>query len=86
MTSPYEASPPDYIVIVDRRVNYVDVPLFGSPGYGADLMQWIQQNYRTQILIGHEPLLKNGAFGIKILKYSHGPSITGPEITTLSHR
>jgi hypothetical protein len=30
-------------------------------------MQWIQKNYQTEILFGNEPL-KNGSFGIKILK------------------
>lgn len=69
MTASYKISPPDYIVIVDRRVKYVDTSFFGSPGYGKDLMQWIQHNYQTEILIGHEPLKDRGGFGIKILKH-----------------
>jgi hypothetical protein len=68
MTATYKESPPDYIAIVDRRVKFIDSPCFGSPGYGKDLMQWIQQNYRIQTLIGQEPLKKNGGFGIEILK------------------
>ena len=84
MTATYEKSPPDYIVIVERRVKLIDSAYFGTPGYGGDLMQWIGQNYQSQIIFGHEPL-KNGLFGIKIMKYSREPSITGTEVSAAIH-
>ena len=37
------------------------------PGFGTDLMRWIDKNYQPVQLIGNEPL-QNGLFGIKILK------------------
>ena len=67
MNSAFEQSPPDYVVIIDRNFGNLDPTPFGSPGYDQDVMRWIQQNYQTQILIGHEPL-KHEGFGIKILK------------------
>ncbi|MGH7940110.1 MAG: hypothetical protein ACREFR_03450, partial [Limisphaerales bacterium] len=85
MTATYKKSPPDYIVIMERRVKYVDPSYFGSPGYGGDLMQWIGRNYQTQILFGHEPL-RNGSFGIKILKYCPEPSAAGLEISAAGDR
>jgi hypothetical protein len=68
MTEAVEKNPPDYIFIVDWDSSEFKVGYFGStPEYGQALMQWIQKNYKTQVLIGNEPL-KDGRFGIKILK------------------
>lgn len=72
MNAAFEQSPPDYVVIIDRNFGTLDPTPFGSPGYDQDVMRWIQQNYQTQILIGHEPL-KNEGFGIKILKRLNKP-------------
>jgi len=72
MTSAFEESPPDYVLIVERKYLLVEPGYLGSRGYGYDLMQWIQQNYQTQTLIGKEPM-KNGEFGIKILKRLSDP-------------
>lgn len=67
MNAAFERSPPDYVLIIDRNFGTLDPTPFGSPGYDQEVMRWIEQNYQTQILIGHEPL-KNKGFGIKILK------------------
>ncbi len=68
MTAAFEKNPPDYIFIVEWDSSDFGVGYFGSsPDYGQGLMQWIQKNYAPQVLIGHEPL-KDGRFGIKILK------------------
>ncbi len=68
MTAAFEKSPPDYILLVERETSEFGAGYFGSyPGYGTDLMQWIEKNYRPVLLLGHEPL-RNGLFGIKILK------------------
>jgi hypothetical protein len=68
ITDACEQHPPDYIFLVDWDSSEFGAGNFGStPDYGQALMQWIQKNYKTQILIGHEPL-KDGRFGIKILK------------------
>jgi hypothetical protein len=68
MTAAFEKSPPDYILLVERDTSEFGVGYFGHyPGYGTDLMQWIDKNYQPVQLIGNEPL-QNGLFGIKILK------------------
>jgi hypothetical protein len=68
MTDALETHPPDYIFIVDWDSSDFGVGYFGSSAdYGLGLMQWIQKNYQAEVLIGSEPL-KNGLFGIKILK------------------
>ncbi len=67
MTAAFEQNPPDYIYLVERDSSEFGVGYFGSPGFGADVMQWIRANYQTVQLIGDEPL-KNGKFGIEILK------------------
>lgn len=69
MTDAFEKNPPDYVFIVEWDSSDFGVGYFGSsPDYGQGLMQWIQKNYRMTLLIGNEPL-KNGLFGIKILKH-----------------
>lgn len=68
MTAAYENSPPDYVLIVETTSYEFGVGYFGqSPGYGVELMQWIGNNYEPVQLFGSEPL-RNGLFGIKILK------------------
>ena len=68
MLAAYEKNPPDYIVLVQRDSSEYGVPYFGlQKGYGFDVMQWVRRNYEPVELIGSEPL-KNGAFGIEILK------------------
>lgn len=68
MTMAVEQHPPDYIFIVEWDSSDFGVGYFGSSSeYGLGLMQWIQKSYQPEVLIGHEPL-KNGLFGIKILK------------------
>ncbi len=74
MTDAVEKNPPDYIFIVERVSSEFGVGYFGSsPDFGLGLMQWIQTHYKTELLIGNEPL-KNGLFGIKILKRVTEPS------------
>lgn len=78
MTDAIEKNPPDYIFIVERVDSEYGVRYFGStPDFGLGLMQWIQTHYETEVLIGHEPL-KNGLFGIKILKRVAEPSAVNP--------
>jgi hypothetical protein len=68
MTDAFEKNPPDYVFIVEWDSSDFGVRYFGStPDYGQELMQWIGTNYQQQLLIGNEPL-KDGQFGIKILK------------------
>ncbi|HUA38345.1 MAG TPA: glycosyltransferase family 39 protein [Candidatus Sulfopaludibacter sp.] len=68
MTAAFEHDPPDYVFLVERDTAEFGVGYFGrSPGYGVELMQWIGENYQPVYLIGHEPL-RNGLFGIEILK------------------
>jgi len=65
----FEKNPPDYIFIVERDSSEFDMGYFGSStNFGRGLMEWVQKNYKTEILIGNEPL-KNGLFGIKIMKH-----------------
>ena len=68
MTAAFEKNPPDYICLVERDTAEFGVGYSGhSPGYGVELMQWIEKNYQPVNLIGQEPL-RNGLFGIEILK------------------
>jgi hypothetical protein len=68
MTDAFEKNPPGYVFIVEWDSSDFGVGYFGSaPDYGQGLMQWIGTNYQQQLLIGNEPL-KDGRFGIKILK------------------
>jgi hypothetical protein len=85
MTSAFEQSPPDYILLAERRVGPIDRTYFGSPGYGRDVMQWIKQNYQIQIVIGHEPL-KDGQFGIEILKRMSAPATVRRQPLATGHK
>ena len=68
MTAAFEKSSPDYVLFVETTSYEFGVGYFGqSPDYGVELMQWIGKNYQPVQLFGSEPL-KNGLFGIKILK------------------
>jgi hypothetical protein len=68
MTSRFESTPPDYVLLVEQDQSEFGVGYFGSyPGYGVELMQWINQNYKVAVLFGDVPL-RNGGFGIEILQ------------------
>jgi hypothetical protein len=68
MTAVFEKNAPDYVVLVERDASQFGTGYFGhDPRNGLEVMQWIEKNYATAILIGSEPL-QNGNFGIKILK------------------
>jgi hypothetical protein len=69
MTAVFEKNPPDYVLLVEWNAYEFGIGgEFGHyPGYGVGLMQWIGKNYTPVQLFGSEPL-KNGLFGIKILK------------------
>ena len=69
MTTAFEQNAPDYIAVVEWQTYEFGVGYFGcQPGYGAELMDWIQKTYRPVALFGSEPL-RNGLFGVKILKH-----------------
>jgi hypothetical protein len=69
MTAMFEQNAPDYIAVAEWQTYEFGTGYFGSqPGYGAELMGWIQKNYRPVALFGSEPL-RNGLFGVKILKH-----------------
>jgi hypothetical protein len=68
MTRIFTNHPPDFIALVEWQTYEYGGRYFGAePGYGADVMTWIHQNYQPVALFGSEPLC-NGLFGIKILK------------------
>lgn len=74
MTAAFEHHPPDYVLVVEWQSYDFGVGYFGHhPGYGVDLMQWLEKNYTPVELFGSEPL-KNGLFGIKVLKRSPAAS------------
>jgi hypothetical protein len=72
MTAALKDHPPDYIALVEWRSYEFGTGYFGTDGYGEDVMEWIQQNYRPVVLFGSEPL-RNGLFGIKILQHRIAP-------------
>lgn len=67
MTAALTNRPPDYIALVDWQTYEFGTGYFGTAGYGDDVMAWIRRNYQPVALFGSEPL-RNGLFGIKILK------------------
>lgn len=68
MTSAFEQNPPDYVVLVEWKTYEFGIGYFGQePGYGVDVMRWIENNYTPVKLFGSEPLQK-GLFGMKVLK------------------
>jgi hypothetical protein len=74
MLDAYQKNPPDYIVLVHRDTSEYGYPYFGAAkGFGLDVVQWINRNYRPVYLIGDEPL-HAGGFGLKILE--HVPAAT----------
>lgn len=78
MTAVFEKNPPDYIALVEWQTYEFGSAYFGDqPNYGADVMAWIQKNYRPVALFGSEPL-RNGLFGIKILQYQSPPKLEPP--------
>jgi hypothetical protein len=73
MLAAYQASPPDYILLVHRDTSEFGVDFFGRKrGFGYEMMQWITNAYRPVHLIGDEPL-KSHRFGIKILQRAGSP-------------
>jgi len=77
MATALEQNPPDFIALVEWQTYEFGTGYFGSqPGYGAEVMTWIQKNYQPVALFGSEPL-RNGLFGIKILKRLPANSAAG---------
>jgi hypothetical protein len=68
MTAALTNHPPDYLALVEWQTFEFGTGYFGSAGYGDDVMAWVNTNYEPAQLFGSEPL-KNGLFGIKILKH-----------------
>jgi len=85
MTAAFEKNAPDYIALVEWQTYEFGVGYFGTqPGYGADLMAWIGKNYQPVAIFGSEPL-RNGLFGIKILKRQTDRSAKKIEINPAAH-
>jgi hypothetical protein len=65
----FKSNSPDYIVLIHRLPsNEYGVGYFGeNSNYGKKIMDWVNNNYQTCILLGAEPF-KSKKFGIKILK------------------
>jgi hypothetical protein len=68
MTAALTNHPPDYLALVEWQTFEFGTGYFGSAGYGDDVMAWVNANYEPAALFGSEPL-RNGLFGIKILKH-----------------
>jgi len=71
MTAALIAHSPDYVI--ELFVNYGEYgeTFFGQEKrFGLDAQQWIDSHYQPVGLIGHD-WLKDGQFGIKILKKNH---------------
>jgi len=59
---------PDFIVLVHKDTMEYGEGFFGrNPRYGKSIMDWVNQNYRSVVKIGDEPLQDN-RFGIKVMK------------------
>jgi hypothetical protein len=75
MTARFEATPPDYVILLEQEHSAFGVHYLGStPGYGVELMQWIKKNYQPVVVVGNEPL-RDGRFGLELFKHlSPAPS------------
>jgi hypothetical protein len=72
MTAAFTNGSPDIVMLVERDASEYGVKPFGQePRFGLDLMRWLENNYEPVALIGHEPLQRDGQFGIKILRKRH---------------
>jgi hypothetical protein len=67
MFAAYRRNPPDFIALVHRDASEYGVKFFGTAGYGAEMMKWIDENYQPVFLAGNEPF-QSDVFGIKILR------------------
>ena len=66
MIASLERSPPPYILLVDQEFPELGFKYFGKD-FGADIMDWIVQNYSLEKQFGETPFTSQG-FGIQILK------------------
>jgi hypothetical protein len=72
MTRAFEEHPPDYVLLLGVDNSEFGVRYFGdTPGFGRDLIQWINGHYQQVALIGND-WSQNGQFGIKILQREAG--------------
>jgi hypothetical protein len=69
----FEMAPPEYILLVHKDTTQYGVPYFGSdPRNGQAIMEWIGRRYTPVEVIGRTPL-RDGGYGIAILKASPRP-------------
>lgn len=67
MLAELQESPPDVVVLVQRRTSGFGVPPFGAdPRYGKQIMDWLRQRYERVRLLGPPPLV-DGRFGVAFL-------------------
>jgi hypothetical protein len=64
-----QARPPDYFLLANVAPRGYGVPLFGQDAaYGRRILSWVRSAYAREALFGEEPFVKEGNFGIEILK------------------
>ena len=79
MMAAFTNGSPDIVMLVERDASEYGVKPFGQePRFGLELRHWLERNYEPVALIGHEPLQRDGKFGIKILKKLPQPSPASP--------
>jgi hypothetical protein len=82
MTTRFEATPPDYVLLVGGNHEDFGVSYFGSdPRDGAEVMQWIRAHYQPAVVIAREPL-RDEQYGLEFLKFqpaSVSATIPSPE-------
>ena len=71
-------APSDYVVLVNKDVAEYGKERFGVDDYGADVMNWINQNYETVQVFGN-PFEASTEHGVTIMKRipAYSPVITG---------
>ena len=67
MLERFEATPPDWILLVHKDTSEYGYPLFG-PDYGTRLATWIQQSYVPIRQFGQPPLMPGTVFGIQLMR------------------
>ncbi|GMV43865.1 MAG: hypothetical protein AMXMBFR64_55810 [Myxococcales bacterium] len=67
MVARFDASPPDWIVLVHKDTSEYGYPLFGVD-YAVQLRAWVRDHYEPVRRFGQEPLVPGTVFGVQVLR------------------
>lgn len=68
MVKRFRSNPSEYVLLVNRPVPEYDKDYFGEPGYGDQIMRWVNDNYQVEKIFGQKYSPTFDQFGITIMK------------------